>query len=356
MDCKIFRKRLTDLLEDNISYDLKDAMLEHVKNCEACKTLYDEEVFIDEAFKSSLAFDAQSFRSLRTDIMKNINKNKYGKNPVKKFLYNIKRFSKTYLYAAVFIIFAVIVTPYIIKNGFISLINKGIGMEIANKSSEGALLENYSVSGEKEQKNQIAQSKAAEDNSTNSLKSAEIKSEVKDAYMPRFEKKALEKSYKPKLNTLWKNSTSKKYSAALEGKGPEAIEEGIANIILKEVNTGKQWSFNLVDNDGKQFSPKAIEWIDDEHLLVIIGYGYKAVNQGGLLYVLNIVDAGVYEADPNNTINLNPNSEITKILSVKRLSSNDLQIDVEVLVFDDEALNTSHRENRTIMLSQAMYK
>lgn len=361
MDCKVFRKRLTDLLEDNISYDLKDAMLEHIESCKACKALYDEEVFIDETFKSSLSIEPHSFRSLRVDIMKNIDKNRYGKSPVKKLLYHIKKHRKAYVTAAAFIAFAVLITPYAIKNGFGLSANKNISIESTNNDATGSVpMQKFSASIAKGEENQSIQSQnaAKEDNTSTEMSIADSKAGVKNeiSYMPEFKKKALDKKFKLEFNTPWESSPNKKYSATVEGKGGNAQEEGIAKLIIKDLSTGEQWSFELINNEEKQFTPKVVKWMDDKHLLVIIGYGYGMVDKGGELYVLNIIDSSIYKADPNNTAKLEKNSQVTKIVSVKELPSKDLEINVEVLVFDDDNLNTSHTENRTIVLSPTIYK
>jgi hypothetical protein len=169
-----------------------------------------------------------------------------------------------------------------------------------------------------------------------------------DIYLPKLEKKSLDKTYKVSdFITPYEYSLNRKYSATVVGKGKQATEEGIANIVVKEISTGNQWSFEIADNT-KQFSPKFVKWIDDENLLVIIGFGYGTVHLGGDLYILNTATSQVTKADPTNSAKLDNKSEITRIFSVKELESKELEIGVEVLVFDDENYNETHRENRTI--------
>lgn len=356
MDCRVFEKRLEDLIEDNISYDLKDAMLKHMKKCESCRALYEEEISIQKTFREALSLEPQSFRSLRGDIMKNIDKNRYGKNPMKKLLYHIKKYRITYTTAAAFIMVAVFSTSYAVKNNFIGSAKKSLSSDTQNmqaasleknKTAEDSIFkaeensdEGQEVTGAQKNGDNNDASKDQPD-----TKSAEVKS---DAYMPRFEKKELDKGTKVEFNTPWEISPSRKYSAAVEGKGDAAQEEGIANIVLKDLKTGKLWSFNLLDNEEKQFTPKAVKWINDTKLLVIVGYGYGTIDLGGKLYILDVDTGTIMDADPNNTAKLDEKSQITNILKVNFSETKPLEIDVEVLVYEDDAFNESHTENRTI--------
>lgn len=40
-------------------------------------------------------------------------------------------------------------------------------------------------------------------------------------------------------------------------------------------------------------TPKEVRWLDDQYLLLIIGYGYGHVNYGGDLYIYDIINGGV---------------------------------------------------------------
>ena len=54
MNCSTFEKKLSDLIEDNISCDLKEAMLHHINDCKNCKELYTQEVKMDELLKNAV--------------------------------------------------------------------------------------------------------------------------------------------------------------------------------------------------------------------------------------------------------------------------------------------------------------
>ncbi|MFL0266531.1 DUF4652 domain-containing protein [Candidatus Clostridium radicumherbarum] len=337
MDCNIFKKRINDLLEDNLSYDLRKAMLEHAESCNNCSTLFKEEHEMDDIFKAGLAVEMQNFRSLRSDIMKNIDKNRYGTGSGKKLIRHFKSYIATYTsLIAIVAVFAFLI-PYVKTHGLLG----------ANKSASMAPQNQVMSAAQKADSSNTADN-AQNDSSKSMKESADtVKTLIDSSYIPQFEKKQLSKDNNPKFNTPWEASTSNKFSATVEGKGTEAIEEGIASIIVKNSSTGDQWSFNLINND-KQYTPKAVKWIDDENILVIVGGGYGTVDLGGELYILNVNTGLAAKADPKNTAKLNVLSEITKIKSVKAVNASTLSIDTEVLVFEDSSKNKNHSENRTI--------
>lgn len=339
MDCNIFKKRLNDLLEDNLSYDLRKAMLEHMKDCEDCSALYKEELEIDELFKMGLCVEMQDFRSLRGDIMKNIDKNRYGANPVKKIIRHIKSHIATYTsLAAIITVFAFLI-PYVRVHGLLGA-NKSLSLAPQNSTAQGTAEKaagNNTLSIAQDNNTILPQSNGTDQNGAAKVSS----------YMPQFEKKQLDKNTVVKFNTPWELSVNKIYSATVVGKGTEAQEEGIATITVKNMSNGEQWSFDLINNE-KQFTPKAVKWVDDENLLVIVGLGYGTVSKGGEIYMLNINSGLTAKADPQNTANLNSLSEITKINSVKTLDANTLSIDTAVLVYEDNQMNANHMENRTV--------
>jgi hypothetical protein len=348
MDCNIFRKRINDLLEDNLSYDLREAMLEHIKGCEVCSALYKEELEIDEMFMAGLSADTQNFRSLRSDIMKNIDKNRYGGSTAKRLFKHFKNYIATYTSLVAVIAVFVFLVPYVKAHGLLNT-TKAINMPEAKSSTQNSSISTKSK-GTEDNALGIADNNSTKQAVMNALDDNKAKNNVDTLYTPKFEKKTLDKNINAKFNTPLKISLNKKYSATVEGKGTEAQEEGIGSIILKDLNSGNQWSFSLVDNQ-RQYSPKAVEWVDDENVLVIVGFGYGMVNQGGGIYLLNINTALAAKADPENTAKLDYKSEITKIQSVKMQETNMLSVEVEVLVYEDSSLNKNHRENRIITSS-----
>jgi hypothetical protein len=344
MECKVFRKRLTDLIEDNISYDLKEAMLDHIAECEACRALYEEELSIDETIEKGLSIDAGSFRSLRGDIMKSIDKDRYGKSPFKKFLYHMKKYRGTYTSVAAVITAAIFITPYISKNGIGFGAKKTEMMDQANAASQKAIkpASEPRAKGMAPEVLDKQQTFIAPENNALAIRRT-------DVYIPIIKKFDLDKTYKATFNTPWKTSDSKRYSATIEGKGEAASEEGIGRIIIKDSQTGQQWSFEMVENE-KQFTPKSVTWIDEETLLIIVGLAHGTVSHGGQIYFLNINTSDVTLADPENKAKKDEKSEITKVLSVKKLPTNELELNLEMLVYEDDILNKNHTENRPIVI------
>lgn len=350
MECRVFRKKINDLLEDNISNDMKDVMLKHIESCKECKALYDEEILIDKEFRMALKVEPQSFRSLRGDIMKNIDKNKYGKNPMKRFLLHFKKFRTTYSAAAAIIFLAVVITPYAVKNGFSFRAAK----KAESQSGQNAVMDSKALSiesaqdGERQLRENVALKQSKEDENSSTLSASEVTTEA--VYIPKFQKKEIDKSFKPNFNTSWQFSPNRIYSATVEGRGEGAYEEGIANIIVKNLKTNEQWSFDMTENEEKKYTPKAVKWVTDETLLVIVGYGYGTISPGGKLYLLNIGTADTIIADPLNTAKLDEskNSQVTKILDIRYSKDKPLEIDAEVTIYDDKEFISSHTEKRTI--------
>jgi hypothetical protein len=218
--------------------------------------------------------------------MKSIDKNKYGTSPMKKFINHLKKYRGTYTSLAAVVAAVIFITPYLSKTGIAFGAKKSAAPESAHKvmqpqmtqSASNASADNAASKGIAP-KNQV-ESKTAENN-TLSITSADVS-------IPRFEKKLLDKDYKPKFNTPWQTSLSKQYSATLEGRGVGAQDEGVAVIVVKQTSTGQQWSFSLLDNDMQQISPRFIYWVDNENLLVVVGLAQGHASLGGNLYMLNI--------------------------------------------------------------------
>ena len=104
----------------------------------------------------------------------------------------------------------------------------------------------------------------------------------------RFEKNVVG-NYKATFHSPWKPSPSGKQQATIEGRGEQAGEEGIAFLVIENMEKREFTLFKLIeDGEYKQFTPKAVEWIDEDRLFVIVGYAYGMVTMGGNLYELNI--------------------------------------------------------------------
>lgn len=173
-----------------------------------------------------------------------------------------------------------------------------------------------------------------------STKKPEVKPESKkinkqSPNAPKFSKQQLDKNSNPEFNTAWKTSNNGDYNACIEGKGTTGSEEGIGKILLKD-NSGNISRFEILDN--KKISPRNIEWVDNENLLVVVGSSQGTVSKGGNLYMLNITTGNT------STIIETPDKK-QQIMSAKKSGNN---INLKLTVYDDGNYNESHIENWTI--------
>ncbi len=151
-----------------------------------------------------------------------------------------------------------------------------------------------------------------------------------------------EKNLKTGSITPWKKSNNNMYSSTIEGKGENAKEEGIGKVYLKEIQTNKVWLLKI--NEVKdQKSPKYLEWIDDENLLVIIGHGYGTISKGGNLYCINIKNdtiIPIYEAKDDKN----------EVMSVEKVNNNlgKTSLILKINVYEDDNFTKSHKEEITI--------
>lgn len=141
--------------------------------------------------------------------------------------------------------------------------------------------------------------------SLSDLKVQEETVELKDA---GFEFNLEQGSEELEFGTPWKSNSTKSKYIAIEGRGPEAIEEGLGIICLKDNNEVK---YLFIDDETAGISPKYVEWFDDDTFLVYMVNSYGRVFTGGKLYMVSLNDMKpklVYVAKENEEI-----SEATQI-------------------------------------------
>lgn len=100
----------------------------------------------------------------------------------------------------------------------------------------------------------------------------------------------VEDYFKPSFNTPWQPSPSGNQKVTLEGIYAQSGEEGESILVIENLETDEFTIFKLKDNEHGQYTPKEVEWIDEDRMFVIIGNAYGMVTVGGKLYVLNIKD------------------------------------------------------------------
>ncbi|CAG7838829.1 hypothetical protein Z959_07155 [Clostridium novyi B str. ATCC 27606] len=165
----------------------------------------------------------------------------------------------------------------------------------------------------------------------------DLTSESKEISDIKFIRKKINEKTEPKFSTSWKKSS--KVSACIEGKGPDAEEEGVGEIYIKNLKNKEMWSLNLFQKQQKD-TPKYIEWFDDNNLMVIIGNAHGTVSQGGNLYKLDINTGETTEI-------YNTKDKKKQVLSVKRHGD---KLNLNILVYENDELLDSHKESKTIYI------
>lgn len=167
-------------------------------------------------------------------------------------------------------------------------------------------------------------------------------SKEKESTPSQFHAK-VEKNYEANFHSEWKKSSKGLQRATIEGKGEATAEEGEAVLVIENLQTKKTTIYQLKNNELSQYTPKFIEWIDENRLFVIIGYAYGTVTTGGKLYELNIKNNSVTPVIEN----LLENEEI---MAVK--VNNDATLTYKKLVYDSDNYDysESHIEERRIPL------
>ncbi|MCY6371512.1 DUF4652 domain-containing protein [Clostridium ganghwense] len=180
------------------------------------------------------------------------------------------------------------------------------------------------------------QESGAKDNKSNAEEEETGKEEENTV---KFVKHQLDKKIEPEFGTEWENSVNKKLSACIEGKGPDAEEEGIGKIYLKDLSSGEKWALEVVAGEN-QNSPKSIEWIDDENIISIVGLGYGTVALGGNVYKINTKTG-------KTTLLYDTKNSRKQVISAKKVEN---KLELQILVYDDEELMKNHTEKMVIDL------
>lgn len=150
----------------------------------------------------------------------------------------------------------------------------------------------------------------------------------------KFEFKQEEGSGELSFGTPWKDNSDKSNSIAIEGRGPEAIEEGIGFIYLKQ---GDEIKSLAIGEGGENLAPKYVEWYDDDTFLIYMVNRYGRVFTGGTLYMVDVDTLKpiiVYQAKEGEEI-----SEATKI-------SADI-INIKMLEHKEEAIVSVEKNIKT---------
>lgn len=329
MNCNIFKKRLEDYVLGNVSNDLKIALESHMEQCESCRMIHEEEFKTDTDFKMVLSIDGIQFNSSRTSIIDAIDKNRYSKKTSNKILYTFKRHKNKYLSYAVAAIAMIVFIPMLLKG------ISGGNYKSENATNNTAAL--YKSSEEKKEDVAIAESNNqdnAEIGKENIIENPESKKEASNETTPLMEFKSSMVTEKelPNYDLVWETSVDGENSAAIDISEERDDSFGLHVIYIKNIKTNEIAKHEIVNNE-KQYTPRNIEWWDNEHLIFVTGYAYGTASNGSNVNSLDI-STGIFSALYKMKDDKNQILEIEKV-------KNDLIL--ELIIYDDDNYNTSHK-------------
>lgn len=114
-DCELFKKRLNDFLEGDLTQDIIYYMEEHIKNCDACREMYREESHIQETFRETFQGEGTELKNSSQRILGSIDKKRYGKNPVKRLYFNLRRNTLSYGVCFSLVLLLALISPYLLN-------------------------------------------------------------------------------------------------------------------------------------------------------------------------------------------------------------------------------------------------
>lgn len=400
MNCKTFTDNLEKYILDDLCDDLKIKMKEHMKFCNHCRELYEEEILFEQAIEEALNFHDVIFRSQKDNIMAKIDKDKYKKDVIMKTKVGTRRYIKWCMpiaAAAVFILMINPITKFKMESNIpkdtasvtenvdsksSSFNSNNIAMDSTNnrQSEEDKEVkeESYKKTDMKEEgKKQIASihkndaekssvnngnSNKAINNSDKSMPSiaptdGENKKDIamnigdknnlkKESLNIGIELKKMSLEYRNeesnlvmRKNNIWYNSPNKKLSYSTVDKEEfDIIEEDRDKIFIKDLENNKEWSFQLLDNKNKVFI-KYAKWIDDERLFA----ASEIIEENIVLYEeLHMVNANTGKG---LMIYKTENSKIS-IVDVEKNYKNDIQVKLSIKNNDNS--NETYLEKHTI--------
>jgi len=163
---------------------------------------------------------------------------------------------------------------------------------------------------------------------------------------PSHFKATIVTNYEVDFHSGWQISPENLQRATINGKGETAGEEGEAVLVIENLASSETTIYALKDNYFGQFTPKKVEWIDENRLFVIIGGSHGMVTVGGKLYELSIKDNIVTPVIEN----LGAREEI---MSVKVNRDGTFTYEKHVYDTDQMEYNESHIEEGTLSIPPA---
>ena len=336
MSCNMFKDRLEDYVLGNTSNDLKVALEKHMEGCESCRRLYEEEIKIDEDFKMILSIDGIDFNKSRASIIQSIDKNRYSKRTSNKVLYNFRRYKNKYLSYAVAVVAMLVFIPIMLR-GFPGVSYKGETSkksEAMDKSSQQELTKSNENNAADSAKRSLVMNKTGEGQEAS--KSTPLQNGTL-----QFKKSIITKLPLLSYDLKWKNSTDGKSSAAIDISPVKGVDFGIHLIYIKNIKTNEIVKYEVINNE-RQFTPRNIEWWDNEHLIIVAGLGYGTVAHGSEVYSLDV-----------NTSELSTlyqeKDKKHQILEFEKVGQ---ELKFKLIIYNDDTYNAFHRGTGKMALSQ----
>lgn len=150
-------------------------------------------------------------------------------------------------------------------------------------------------------------------------------------------------NYTANSHSGWISSPMGLKHATIDGRGEKASEEGEAVLVVQKFDTSEATIFKLKNNENGHYTPKQLAWIDENRLLVIIGYAYGTVSTGGKLYELNVKDNVVTPVIEDLT-------EKEEITSIKVNNDGTFTYQKHVYDTDNFSSHESHVEEGTMTI------
>lgn len=338
MKCEVFREKILQYLDDDLTIDERLEMELHIKQCSECRRIYEEEKEIDDLFRNALNDDSIEFNSSVNKVMSVIDKDKYNKNneenekviDLSKKRKSVKNIGYKYLATAASLLIVITGGIYLFRDNLGSKANDSIGISQAKmedkSSTESATPVPYTISEKESKKESINRSvlpRSEEVTESDKNDTAMVAESVEESI--QFKKEEVV-SINEEFSTPWKSIGDSK-EACITDKGKEAIEEGLSNIAIKDVSGNKIEVYKM---ESSNYTPKSLERLDDENLLIIIGFAHGTVARGGDVYVLNI---NTGEAKPLYVSNQSGAEQVIDIMN------SELELDLTIIRYDENMNN-----------------
>lgn len=332
MNCNQCKNKLTEYIEESLSNEEDEEIMNHLLICKSCKEHYEKEELRYKAFKEYFSHEDINFSDSTNKIMENIDKNKYtrGKKGMK------KRYKGAFAIAAAFLL-GVIVTPVAMKlmDGDGSFSSASKGME--SKSAKQSDLESNSVKksnniGETTKENiedvpDIASSSEESNDAINRI--ANIDS------VNLYVKNEVDMSKELTFNTPFIVTENGQYEASIEGKGETANEEGIGILYIRDKSNNKMYEYTTSEKDSQK-SPLSINWYDDTHLMIVHGLGYGTLVNGESIIMLDVTTG--------EQILITTAKDKERFISIEREKDS---LVLKYVLYVDEMMNDKEKKSKT---------